>query len=102
MKDALGHGSNKRGMAGAKDTGKHQTGVLRVGRTSGNTRVGLVNGKRQVYSVNAPGRILVQMLNTALAGKPWQTVGRYRNRATAERQAQYQRVDNRHSLVRIK
>ena len=32
MKDALGHGSDARGMASAATAGNHQAGVLRLGR----------------------------------------------------------------------
>jgi hypothetical protein len=77
MKDALGHGSDSRGMASAATAGNHQRGVLRV------------------------GRIKVQQLNTKLMGQPWQTVGRYKGLAVAERQAQHARVDNKNTLYRI-
>lgn len=80
MKDAKGHGSDARGMASAATAGNHQRGVLRLGR---------------------PGNIKVQELNTALMGPPWQTIGRYRGTAVAERQAQLARVDKKDKLFRI-
>jgi hypothetical protein len=81
MKDERGHGSNKRGVQTATraNAGNHQAGVLRIG-----------------------GPIKVQQLNPKLAGQPWETVRGYRNRTVAERQAQYARVDNPNTLVRVR
>ncbi len=48
---------------------------------------------------------LIQKLNTSLAGTPWQTVMRIKNKATAERLAQHARTDEtrpRRTLVRVK
>lgn len=100
MKDARGHGSNPRGgRAKASGVGAHQAGV---------TRVGLINGKRQVYAINGkpspivPRGFAVQRLNTKAIGPPWKTVASGRRRAVAESIAKGQRVDNPNSLVRVR
>jgi len=84
MKDAKGHGSDARGMASAATAGNHQSGVLRLGRPGGAIRVKELNTQR-----------------VGIGNSPWQTVGRYRNQAVAERQAQYARVDKGETLVRV-
>ena len=91
MKDALGHGSDSRGMATAATAGNHQAGVLRVGR-----------------------QYKVQQFNKNLVGQPWETVNRIggkpipRDRdnrrssasTVAENVAKGMRADNRNAGVR--
>lgn len=76
MKDAKGHGSDKRGTTQARDAGSHQTDVLRIGR---------------------PGRGLKDQTWDVSQKTPmgYQTNARYKNPTTAERQASFAKIDQR-------
>lgn len=78
MKDAFGHGSNKRGMANAANAGNHQRGVLRVGR---------------------PFKVQQLALDTQI-GAPWRTVKAVSNRTVAEKIAQNMRADKGYMRIR--
>ncbi len=105
MKDALGHGSDKRGTANASNAGNHQTGVLRIGRPPGTAKV------QELSQGPAP--------NAQQVGNPlWQTTkvvgpssqtgrkmlgGKYRQPNTrAEHVAQMKRIDNSDAVVRVR
>lgn len=78
MKDPLGHGSNGRGAFKAP---KHQYKVEKHIAFHGMTAAG-------------------QKVTTT--GNVWQKVGASRRRAVAEKLAQFERIDNKNSRVRIK
>lgn len=78
MKDPLGHGSNGKGAFGPA---KHQFKVEKHIAFHGLTAAG--------QKVTTTGNI-------------WQKVGVSRRRAVAEKLAQFERVDNPNSRVRIK
>lgn len=78
MKDAFGHGSNKRGMANAATAGNHQRGVLRVGR---------------------PFKVQELALDMHI-GAPWRTVKAVGNKTVAERIAQNMRADKGYVRIR--
>jgi hypothetical protein len=73
MKDAQGHGSDSTGNLA-------QTGRGPAAHSS----------------------FLIQKLNPALVGNPWQTVARMKNQATAERVAQHMRTDDRSITNRVR
>jgi hypothetical protein len=73
MKDALGHGSDTHGGSNP---------VPPTGR-------------------GVHGRFLIQKLNTALAGNPWEIEKRVGNRVVAERTAERMRIDNPNTLFRV-
>ena len=85
MKDALGHGSDARGMASAATAGNHQVGVLRIGRPAAK----------------------IQQHDSSLIGTPWRTrmqtdlsKSRQAPQARAERIALRMQADNRRNMQR--
>lgn len=90
MKDAKGHGSDKRGMASANSAGNHQRGVLSIGRPQ--------------YRVQeaVPSRGVWQTTNV-IGGKPIPSDrdnGRSGTSTIAENVARYMRADNRNAAMR--
>jgi hypothetical protein len=84
MKDALGHGSEPRGIMTA-----HQTGVRKA--------VGLKVERHVAFGgVTAAGQ------RVTTTGNIWQKVAAGKRRAVAERIAQNTRVDNPNSIVRVR
>lgn len=117
MKDAKGHGSDKRGGVGdfsrqqllANYATMHGTAAatkaaarLPVDRPdvkmTGQAHVARI---AQAHNITG-GPFKVQALDTSRAGKPWATAKSYKNRTVAERVAQGMRQDGGYTRVRTK